>query len=164
MSIDQTVVGSVIAALACTAFICLIFIPHLLSVLAAVFSVFSISFGIFGLLSLWQVNLDPLSMAALIMAIGFSVDFTAHISYHYYKASKGNPRRRMQAALNQIGWPMCQVGLSTIVALLPLLFKQSYLAMVFLKTIVVVVLLGMFHGLVLLPAVLTFITFEKERR
>jgi len=51
-----------------------------------------------------------------------------------------------------------QVGLSTIAGLLPLLFKQSYLAMVFLKTIVVVVLLGMFHGLVILPAVLTLFT------
>lgn len=55
--------------------------------MAAVFSVFSISWGIFGLLSLWNVDLDPLSMAALLMAIGFSVDFTAHISYHYYKSS-----------------------------------------------------------------------------
>lgn len=58
---------------------------------------------------------------------------------------------------------MAQVGLSTIVALLPLLFKQSYLAMVFLKTIVVVVLLGMFHGLVLLPAVLTMITRYPQK-
>lgn len=53
---------------------------------------------------------------------------------------------------------MAQVGLSTIVALSPLLFKQSYLALVFLKTIIVVVVLGMLHGLVLLPAVLTMIT------
>ena len=53
---------------------------------------------------------------------------------------------------------MAQVGLSTIVALLPLLFKQSYLAMVFLKTVIVVVILGMFHGLVILPAILTMIT------
>lgn len=57
--------------------------------MAAVFSVFSVSWGIFGLLALWEVDLDPLSMAALLMAIGFSVDFTAHISYHYYKAPYG---------------------------------------------------------------------------
>uniref|UniRef100_A0AC34FFP7 SSD domain-containing protein n=1 Tax=Panagrolaimus sp. ES5 TaxID=591445 RepID=A0AC34FFP7_9BILA len=158
MSIDHTVFGSVAAALACTAIICFIFIPHVLSVIAAVFSVFSISWGIFGLLALWGVDLDPLSMAALLMAIGFSVDFTAHISFHYYKAPKIHPRKRMESALGIIGWPMTQVGISTIVALLPLLFKQSYLALVFLKTIVVVVLLGMFHGLILLPAVLTMIT------
>jgi len=158
MSIDRTVVGSVAAALVCTAFICLIFIPHVLSVISAVFSVFSISWGIFGILSLWNVDLDPLSMAALLMAIGFSVDFTAHISFHYYKAPLSNPRKKIQHALGNIGWPMAQVGLSTIVALLPLLFKQSYLAMVFLKTIIVVVILGMFHGLVILPAILTMIT------
>lgn len=61
----------------------------------------------------------------------------------------------MQIALGIIGWPMVQVGISTIVALTPLLLKQSYLAMVFFKTIVVVVLLGMFHGLVILPSILT---------
>ncbi|KAK0396179.1 hypothetical protein QR680_001609 [Steinernema hermaphroditum] len=158
LTIDQTVVGSVAAALFCTAVICFIFIPHVLSVLCAVFSVFSISVGIFGLLSLWGVDLDPLSMAALLMAIGFSVDFTAHISYHYYKANSKNPQRRLHEALSIIGWPMLQVGLSTIVALLPLLFKQSYLALVFLKTITVVVALGIFHGLAVLPAVLPIIS------
>lgn len=104
MAIDSTVLGSVIAALVCTAIICLIFIPHLMSVVSAVFSVFSVSFGIFGLLSLWGVDLDPLSMAALLMAIGFSVDYIAHISYHYYKTPMGHPRKRMEHALGVIGW------------------------------------------------------------
>jgi len=118
----------------------------------------------------------------------------------------------MQQALTVIGYPMVQVkytrifiinlfsytyiiylkvGVSTIVALLPLLFKQSYLAMVFLKvsflyyknihinfksptyfykfqlifqkTIIVVVSLGMFHGLVLLPAILTALPLPKQK-
>uniref|UniRef100_A0A183C9J7 SSD domain-containing protein n=1 Tax=Globodera pallida TaxID=36090 RepID=A0A183C9J7_GLOPA len=175
MSIDQTVLGSVAAALLCTCMVCLVFIPHFLSVVAAVFSVFSISCGIFGFLALWGVDLgsllkcplalqitasDPLSMAALLMAIGFSVDFTSHISYHYYKAPDGNAQVRMQHTLTVIGWPMVQVGLSTIVALLPLLLKQSYLAM----TIVVVVCLGMFHGLVILPAVLTALPSTEDSK
>lgn len=69
-----------------------------------------------------------------------------------------NSRDRLEEALTAIGWPMVQVGTSTIVALFPLVFKQSYLAMVFLKTVIVVVSLGMFHGLVVLPAILTAIT------
>uniref|UniRef100_A0A0N5CGC4 SSD domain-containing protein n=1 Tax=Strongyloides papillosus TaxID=174720 RepID=A0A0N5CGC4_STREA len=163
LSINNNIFGSVAAALICTAIICFIFIPHIPSVLCSVFSVFSCSYGIFGILSLWGVDLDPLSMAALLMAIGFSVDFTSHISYHYYKSSCEHPRRKIQEALGVIGLPMIQVGVSTIIALIPLVFKQSYLAMVFLKTIIAVVVLGMFHGLIILPAILTSVTKYKKQ-
>jgi hypothetical protein len=85
LSIDRTIVGNTIAALVCTAVACLIFIPNALSIMVAVGSVISISVGTFGILSHWGIDLDPLSMAALLMAIGFSVDYTAHMSFHYYK-------------------------------------------------------------------------------
>uniref|UniRef100_A0A1I7XPN9 SSD domain-containing protein n=1 Tax=Heterorhabditis bacteriophora TaxID=37862 RepID=A0A1I7XPN9_HETBA len=143
LAIDSTVWGSVGAALFCTAVACFMFIPNLVCIICACFSVFSITIGILGLLSLWGIDLDPLSMAALLMAIGFSVDFSSHIAYHFYKSKQ-------------------PVGLSTIAAVAPLLFKQSYLALVFMKTIVVVVFLGMFHGLVILPAILTAITPSKR--
>ncbi|PIO61880.1 hypothetical protein TELCIR_16581, partial [Teladorsagia circumcincta] len=84
LAIDSTVWGSMGAALLCTAIACFIFIPNLACIITACFSVLSITLGILGLLSLWGIDLDPLSMAALLMAVGFSVDFTSHIAYHYY--------------------------------------------------------------------------------
>lgn len=78
--------SSVGAAVLCTALACFLFIPHLPSILCCVFSVASITVGILGLLALWGLDVDPLSMAAFIMAIGFSVDFSSHICYHFYKS------------------------------------------------------------------------------
>jgi len=52
-------------------------------------TILSINLGVFGYLVLWGVALDPISMTTLLMSIGFSVDFTSHISFHYY-TSTGN--------------------------------------------------------------------------
>lgn len=62
------------------------------------------------------------------MSIGFSVDFTAHISYHYYR----NPLswscdERLADALKCIGWPMVQAGISTLFCITPLSFIDSYM-------------------------------------
>ncbi|KAK5973399.1 Hedgehog receptor, partial [Trichostrongylus colubriformis] len=158
LAIESTIWSSMGAALLCTAIACFIFIPNLACIITACLSVFSIALGILGLLSLWGIDLDPLSMAALLMAVGFSVDFTSHIAYHYYKSKQSDPSLRLEETLTCIGWPLVQVGLSTIIAILPLSLKPSYLVMVFLKTIVVVCSLGMFHGLVIMPAILTAIS------
>ena len=55
-------------------------------------------------------------MADLIMAIGFSVDYTAHISYHYYASGLTRGRRitraqRMHNTLAHVMYPMLQVRL-----------------------------------------------------
>lgn len=68
---------------------------------------------------------------------------------------------RIEETLTTIGWPLMEVGLSTIAGIAPLLFKQSYLALVFMKTIFVVCILGMFHGLVVLPAILVTVSTKK---
>ncbi|CAJ0963371.1 unnamed protein product, partial [Mesorhabditis belari] len=162
MVIDSTVWSSVGASLLCTALACVLFIPSLFCVICACCSVLSITVGIVGILTLWGIQLDPLSMAALLMAIGFSVDYTAHMCYHYYKAKPLNAVDKVEEALTTIGWPLMQVGLSTLVALAPLVFKQSYLAIVFLKTITVVVVLGMWHGLVVLPVILAALTKKND--
>lgn len=75
-SIQCMVFGALIMML-----ISFIFIPNVLCCLWVAFCIISIELGVAGYMSLWDVNLDSISMINLIMCIGFSVDFTAHICY-----------------------------------------------------------------------------------
>ncbi|GMT14083.1 hypothetical protein PFISCL1PPCAC_5380, partial [Pristionchus fissidentatus] len=153
-SIAFTVESSLLAALAFMAVSCLLFIPSLSLVFFAIVSIASVNIGVFGVLVLCGVELDPLSMAAMLMSVGFSVDYTAHITYHYYKSEEHTPEGKLRFALSAIGWPMIQCALSTILAVSPLLLKPSYIAHVFFETVVFVIFIGVFHGLIFIPALL----------
>lgn len=40
--------------------------------------------GIIGYLHLWGVHLDAVSLISILMSVGFSVDYSAHVCYHYF--------------------------------------------------------------------------------
>lgn len=52
-------------------------------------------------------------MVTIIMSIGFSVDFTAHVSYGYVALShETDPLKRMQVVLGARAWPITQVKIN----------------------------------------------------
>ena len=81
------------------------------------------------------------------MAIGFSVDFVAHITWHYYKGDHGvrshfrgddlppfqSQRERIRHALASIAWPMIQAGTSTMISIVVLAAVHAYMVQVFVK-------------------------------
>lgn len=76
---------SVLFTLVCMAVVCYLFISDLFTVFLTSLSIFSICLGEVGFLYYCGVTLDPVSMAALVMSIGFSVDFPSHVGYHFHK-------------------------------------------------------------------------------
>ena len=85
-------------------------------------------------------------MITIIMAIGFSVDYTAHITYGYVISSKLHPSDRINEALGALGWPLVQGALSTILAVLILSNLPSYMIVTFFKTVFLAISLGLLHG------------------
>ncbi len=137
--------------------IALLFIPSIVCSLWVSLSIVSIEFGVIGFMSHWGVNLDGVSLINLIMCIGFSVDFSAHISYHYMTERNKSPDERIRGSLYALGIPILQGAGSTILGVVGLAFAPSYLFVTFFKMIFLVIVLGALHGLVLLPVLLSLL-------
>lgn len=135
--------------------ISLIFIPNILCSLWVAFCIVSIECGVAGYMALWDVSLDSISMINLIMCIGFSVDFTAHICYAYMSSTKTTPDEKVRDCLYSLGLPIVQGALSTILGLLALLLAGTYIFLVFFKMVFLTIFLGAVHGLLLLPVLLS---------
>lgn len=141
-------------AIASMLFVSLLLIPSLIAVVWVLLAVLSISLGIVGIVSLWGVALDGISMICIIMCIGFSVDFAAHISYHYVVSDKVNGLNKLRDALRELGYPILQSGISTLLGVSVLSTNNSYTFLTFFKFIFLVMVLGFFHALILLPVLM----------
>lgn len=149
-SIQSMVIGAIIMMI-----ISFIFIPNILCSLWVAFSIISIELGVAGYMAMWDVNLDSISMINLIMCIGFSVDFTAHICYVYMSSKAETPDEKVKEALYSLGLPIVQGATSTILGVVALLLAESYIFLVFFKMVFLVIFFGAMHGLFLLPVLLS---------
>jgi hypothetical protein len=149
-SIQSMVIGAIVMMI-----ISFIFIPNIMCSLWVAFCIISIETGVAGYMALWDVNLDSISMINLIMCIGFSVDFTAHICYAYMSSKAETSEERISESLYALGLPIFQGATSTILGVIALILAQSYIFMVFFKMIFLVILFGALHGMFLLPVLLS---------
>ena len=133
----------------------LLLIPHPVCSLWVTFSIVSICTGVIGYMTWWSVNLDTISMINIILCIGFCVDFSAHMTYAFVSADGDTGNQRMRNALHALGYPIAQGALSTILGVMALSFSKSYIFRSFFKVMFLVISLGAFHGLLIIPVLLS---------
>ncbi|XP_062377856.1 patched domain-containing protein 3-like [Sardina pilchardus] len=150
-TIQNTVVATVIMLV-----ISLLLIPHPLCSLWVTFAIASVIVGVAGFMALWDVNLDSISMINLIICIGFSVDFSAHISYAFVSSEEKTANEKAIDALYHLGYPIIQGAVSTIAGVVVLSAAESYIFRTFFKIMFLVILFGALHGIVFIPIFLTF--------
>ena len=137
----------------------IVLLPDIISSVCAVLSIVSTLTGCLGFMTIWNIVLDGVTLINLIMCIGFSVDFSAHFCYHYidHKKAAGDKRDDIvERTLYSVSKPVIQGGISTLLGVVGMLYAPSEAFVIFFKMIFVVITLGIFHSLVLIPTFLSF--------
>ncbi|XP_066538388.1 patched domain-containing protein 3 [Hoplias malabaricus] len=152
--VSNTIQNIVVATLAMLV-ISLFLIPNPLCSLWVTFAIASVIVGVAGFMALWDVNLDSISMINLVICIGFSVDFSAHISYAFVSSNEKSANKKAVDALYSLGYPMIQAAVSTIAGVVVLSISESYIFRTFFKIMFLVILFGLIHGIVFIPVFLS---------
>ena len=139
-----------------------LFMPHPILLMFVVVTMAMIMIGIVGFMHFWNLTLSSVTMIHLIMSVGFSVDFTAHIC-HAFMVAKGSDRNeRVAEAVKFSGGPIFNGAVSSVLGILMLAFAKSYIFRSFFKVMLLVVVFGASHALLFLPVVLSLIGPQKD--
>ncbi|VDM21295.1 unnamed protein product [Wuchereria bancrofti] len=161
LTAKKDLIGSITVTVICMATVCLFFIGSKIGVLVIASTILSICFTLVGSLSWWGADMDPVTMVDVLIATGFSVDYTAHIAYKFYKVT-GCREERIKQSFREMCGPMFQAGISTILCMLPLIFVPTYAILAFAKTVFLDVGIALLHGFFILPILL--VTLCRDNR
>ncbi|XP_060048640.1 patched domain-containing protein 3-like [Erinaceus europaeus] len=146
----------IIIASAIMLLLSLFLISHPVCTFWVAFAIVSMVIGVMGFMAFWRVSLDSVSIISLVICVGFSYGFSINVACVYISSSKPLANQKSIETLYLLGYPMLQSVVSLILGLCLLTLVKACIFKVFLKSMLLVVVLGAAHGLVFIPVFLTF--------
>ncbi|XP_069133104.1 patched domain-containing protein 3-like isoform X2 [Argopecten irradians] len=141
-----------------------VLMPNPFLIICIALSLASIITGVLGFMHFWGLSLSSITMIHVIMSVGFSVDFSAHIC-HAFLTSEGRDRNaRVCKALEMTAGPIFNSAVSSIVGIIMLILSESYVFISFFRVMLLVILFGLFHGLFVLPIVFSLVGPTKPMK
>eukprot|EP01083_Nonionella_stella_P027694 76267_1 len=135
--------------------ITLIFIPKV-SVALSVFVVVCCTIvDVLGMMWLWGLTIDGITVCYTVISIGLSVDYSAHIGEAFMLSNKQSKNHKIVDALFRVGASVFNGAFSTFLAVVVLATGKTYILKIFFRQFFLVTVFGSFHGLIVLPALLS---------
>merc|ERR1712110_764570 len=113
------------------------------------------------------LTLNPVLLVHIVVSVGISVDYSAHIAYAFLVESVpesgeyDTPRKirlyKAKMALRKMGSSVFHGGFSTFVAIFVLSPGKTYIFIAFFRLWFGIILFGMANGFLLLPVILSFL-------
>ncbi|CAG0885312.1 unnamed protein product [Darwinula stevensoni] len=142
--------------LLCVFFMTLLLIANIHTSLMVFLCVLMTMVNMAGLMHWWGLTIDTVSSLSLILAIGLSVDYSAHVG-HTFMTCQGTREERAEKTLATIGPAVFHGGFSTFLAFILLCRTDSHVFSTFFKIFFGVVIFGLYHGLCFLPVILSLV-------
>ncbi|XP_047645233.1 protein patched homolog 2 isoform X7 [Phacochoerus africanus] len=143
--------------LAGTFFVCalLLLSPWTAALIVLVLAMMTVE--LFGIMGFLGIKLSAIPVVILVASVGIGVEFTVHVALGFLTA-QGSQNLRAARALEHTFAPVTDGAVSTLLGLLMLAGSNfDFIVRYFFVVLTVLALLGLLHGLVLLPVLLSIL-------
>jgi Niemann-Pick C1 protein len=155
--IQQELFRNVGLAIACVFVIVLLTVANIVAAFLITINVGFCIIEILGFMYAAGIVIDSVSVINIVLAVGLSVDYSAHVGHCFMvKGGKDKDRRALES-LADIGAAVLNGAMSTFLAVAVLLASTSYVFQTLSIQFALTVFLGVSHGLILLPVLLSLL-------